>query len=511
VTKRMACPRCRANGRDRAGDNLIVYEDGVHCFACGYHKGASTKKLPKENGFKYPNDFVHPARGWPEKKINPLTTLRYDVRAKLQRNEQGGVCISNGTPVTQGIYCLPYVEADKLVGYQIRSGRTFRGKGRVALIGGHLAKRNTECVIHEGWSDTLKGYEIDPKRDHYGLPSATAASVVQPYLPKLRTYQRIYIMLDPDEAGHNGVEALTQLLPKHKTLVATLPRADLCDSTRAEYKTAIENAESPIQILWFPELDLEPPKGFSTLYPKLDSMLGGSLYPEDCVALMGHTGIGKSTLARDIAYNFMSQGHKVLWIPTEMSCKQMLQAFLSRHIKKPVVYNHTLREWSVSIETMREARAWLAERLLFYRGPTTWADIKEYIALSQFQFGTQIVVLDVLDGVYEFSCGDWSKARMTINDMVQFTQEDLLDSRPPLATLVVAHTAHRQGSTAGKLTEADIRGSSTISQPLTGIIGIIGERLSSTRYLQVVKISRTHGIGNIHSSEMVYRTYYTER
>jgi len=30
------CPKCRENGRDRHGDNLGVFSDGVHCFSCGY-------------------------------------------------------------------------------------------------------------------------------------------------------------------------------------------------------------------------------------------------------------------------------------------------------------------------------------------------------------------------------------------------------------------------------------------------------------------------------------------
>lgn len=32
------CPRCRSNGKDSRGDNLVEYPDGSgHCFSCGYH------------------------------------------------------------------------------------------------------------------------------------------------------------------------------------------------------------------------------------------------------------------------------------------------------------------------------------------------------------------------------------------------------------------------------------------------------------------------------------------
>lgn len=37
-TKTAPCPVCRQNGKDRRGDNLVLYPDGgSHCFSCHYH------------------------------------------------------------------------------------------------------------------------------------------------------------------------------------------------------------------------------------------------------------------------------------------------------------------------------------------------------------------------------------------------------------------------------------------------------------------------------------------
>lgn len=34
-----ACPKCRANGKDRHGDNLAIYDDGhAFCWSCGYYR-----------------------------------------------------------------------------------------------------------------------------------------------------------------------------------------------------------------------------------------------------------------------------------------------------------------------------------------------------------------------------------------------------------------------------------------------------------------------------------------
>jgi hypothetical protein len=43
------CPRCRENGKDHRGDNLVVYADGgYHCFSCNLHRATPQPWLPKE-------------------------------------------------------------------------------------------------------------------------------------------------------------------------------------------------------------------------------------------------------------------------------------------------------------------------------------------------------------------------------------------------------------------------------------------------------------------------------
>lgn len=70
-TKTTACPRCRENGGDTRGNNLVVYDDGgYHCFACGYHKsGGFVFQKPsdvKHDNPLLPADFQRevPAMAW---------------------------------------------------------------------------------------------------------------------------------------------------------------------------------------------------------------------------------------------------------------------------------------------------------------------------------------------------------------------------------------------------------------------------------------------------------------
>lgn len=43
MVQRTACPNCRTLGKDKSGDNLILYSDGgKHCFSCNYHHSSPT-------------------------------------------------------------------------------------------------------------------------------------------------------------------------------------------------------------------------------------------------------------------------------------------------------------------------------------------------------------------------------------------------------------------------------------------------------------------------------------
>lgn len=68
------CPKCKSEGRDRAGDNLGRYsDDSSHCFSCGYHEAPKlikiltpVKEVEDEQKAVLPSDFTReiPAAGW---------------------------------------------------------------------------------------------------------------------------------------------------------------------------------------------------------------------------------------------------------------------------------------------------------------------------------------------------------------------------------------------------------------------------------------------------------------
>lgn len=87
---------------------------------------------------------------------------------------------------------------------------------------------------------------------------------------------------------------------------------------------------------------------YSTGFENIDSMLKGGLAPETLTILGGVTGMGKTTLALQIAYN-ISQGYKqdVLFIALEMSEYQMYLKLLSMISKN--IAEHCVNAGSVGL------------------------------------------------------------------------------------------------------------------------------------------------------------------
>ena len=68
-TKTSPCPRCRENGKDSRGDNLVNFNNGhKHCFACNYHEYPEAAMMLRTK--------LEETRNAPDQQTSPL--LPYD-------------------------------------------------------------------------------------------------------------------------------------------------------------------------------------------------------------------------------------------------------------------------------------------------------------------------------------------------------------------------------------------------------------------------------------------------
>ena len=194
-----SCPRCQAQGHDKAGDNLGVYSDGhKYCWRCKYteqgdvvQRLAQTIPYVKENSLEYP----------PIGKFNE-ETLSYLKKYKLTDAE---------------IYGNLFGHQD---GYVFMSGkfyliRRLHKKPKV-IVKGEVAgyepifpcsDGSTTVIVCE---DIISAIKISRVSDACALLKTTVHDKL--LLKLANKYDKIIIWLDPDMKEH----VLAQVLPKVK-------------------------------------------------------------------------------------------------------------------------------------------------------------------------------------------------------------------------------------------------------------------------------------------------------
>lgn len=75
---------------------------------------------------------------------------------------------------------------------------------------------------------------------------------------------------------------------------------------------------------------IDTPSGIMTGYPVFDATLGGGLRRGDLIVLAARTGIGKSTLAENIAEGVAKRNHIVLFCSLEMTPEQLMYRYAVR-------------------------------------------------------------------------------------------------------------------------------------------------------------------------------------
>ena len=154
-------------------------------------------------------------------------------------------------------------------------------------------------------------------------------------------------MFDNDDAGRKAALECIEILPPAKAKIATLPLKDASDmlvkGMVKELKEAVYSAKThrPDGVLEGSDIDLESlkvatPRGFQLPYEQLSDMMHGIRKRELCVLTAG-SGIGKTTLAREIGYHLITaHDQKVGWIMLEESLAKSAQSLIALDNGVPV-------------------------------------------------------------------------------------------------------------------------------------------------------------------------------
>lgn len=218
MNNREPCPKCRANGGDSRGDNLIIFPMGrKKCFACGYTEGGKPwipqeqEEKPNAKPEALPSDFTRqiPAAGW-------KWLLQYGMSYDYWKNHTGYSEKDNRLIFTVGSP-VRFSQGRDLTGEGIK-WKTYGRPHDVATVLGD-SETSTSTVIVE---DIISAHKVSQFTRCMPL---FGTALMTPVINQLRKYpnSRIILWLDADQLPHMAkkVAKLSLFLPNLINVIHT--------------------------------------------------------------------------------------------------------------------------------------------------------------------------------------------------------------------------------------------------------------------------------------------------
>ena len=362
MTHKTACPQCRENGNDRSGDNLIVYENGSHCFACGYN---TTLTPMMEEGMEEEEDiFIKGSRTVsdilklplgddPARMIDPSIVSEFQTRVEYD-TETGKV---------KSVY-YPYFDGHTVIGFKKRRLDVVK-KFAFSVIGKNTSlfgihpniKGYGVLILVEGEADAMAARNmmqigtIPKDCDVVSLPNGAGLDkTTMSHLTFFKSYKQIYLCLDNDAVGRSAVDKLAPWLSRlTKVKVVEIDPSvgkDASDllvgGNHVDFLLAIKNAKErqmsgivagtslSLDDLLVPEV-----AGFRIPFRGLHKALRG-LRKGELTTITAESGIGKSTFTKELALNLIEQGLTVVLMAMEEQLDTSAKALVAMDMNIPL-------------------------------------------------------------------------------------------------------------------------------------------------------------------------------
>jgi twinkle protein len=331
-----------------SSDALGVYDDGhTHCYSCNKTTQPTLKKVdlktiqPKSNTFK--------------KEL-----LKGEIKSLKHRGLNEETCRKFGYLIHKDLELAVYRDKNgKAVAQKVRDkDKNFTIIGdasKMTLYGSHLWSTGKKLVIAEGEIDAMTISQVQGhKWATVSLPTgaASAANSIKKNWDYILGFDEIILMFDMDDAGQKAVHIVAELLPVGRAKIANLPYKDanecLMKGKANEIITAIFQARSfrPDGIIGSHDLKSEMLKEdeqslVSYPYPRLNDITKG-LRTSELVTVCAGSGIGKSTLVREIAYSLHQSGEKIGMIMLEESNRRTMLGLVGIHMSKNITVDRSM-------------------------------------------------------------------------------------------------------------------------------------------------------------------------
>ncbi len=353
------CPECGSR------DNLAVYSDGHgYCFGCGYYKSADNTTVIKKETKKV-TDLIC------EKEFKYLTKRKIDEETCRKFG------YSYGNFAGSRVQIASYLDSTgKEIAQKVRfANKDFRvlGNGRdLPLWGMHLwnpkmgSGKSKRLVVTEGEVDCMTVSQIfGNKWPVVSVPNGAkgAAKSIANNIEWVESFETVIFCFDQDDAGREAAKACADIIePGKAQIVMYLPAKDanqcLIDGTANKLSECIWNAQvhRPDGIvcgedLWPMLSETKEEESIPYPWPSLNNKLHG-IRAGELVTLCSGTGIGKSSVCRELAYWLLQNGANIGYIALEESKIKTARSLMGIHMNIPL---QDWKERGVSIEQQKAA------------------------------------------------------------------------------------------------------------------------------------------------------------
>lgn len=385
-------------------------------------------------------------------------------------------------------------------------------------------------VITEGELDCLSvAQALNLKYPVVSLPSGAqaAAKAISKNLEWLDKFEKVILSFDKDEPGLKALSEAASLLPPGKAYVMNLgAHKDANEALMKDGPGFITSAYwgakqwQPGGIIDGSSITLDDLKesitqGYSTDYPKLNEMLGG-LRKRELILLTAGTGIGKSTFARELAYQLhQKHGLTIGNVYLEESYKKTAQGYIALHMNKPLGWLR--RDPSILTDKQWEKakKEVLHERMYFYDHFGSMASDSllgklRYLAVSA---KCDFIVLDHISIVISGTQSSTEGERRDID--VLMTKLRMLVEETGVGIIAICHlrqpegVAHEEG---GKVSLNQLRGSGSLKQIPDAIVALERDQQSEDkRDKSDIRILKNRELGELGKADTVYYIRSTGR
>lgn len=330
-----------------SSDALTVYDDHTYCFSCQEHRWTGEQQTVRKT---MDSDLVSGGvfRALSNRRITEDTCKKFGYRlAKVggkvchvapYRNKKGDVC-----------------------GQKLRfEGKQFQTRGDmtdVQLFGQHLWKPAKRLVIVEGEIDALSYQQCTKTWPVVSIPNGaqSASKAISRNIDWIEQFEEVCFLFDQDEQGIKAAKQCAEIISPGKATIATLDKYKdanemLVNNAVKELLQAVYNAKPhrPDGVINGKEIwdAVSKPIVLGTPYPfeSFNKVLFG-LRPSEIVTLTAGSGVGKSTIAAQIAYNLaVSQSKTIGYVALEESIGRTGLRFMSYALGKQLHLPQDLSE-----------------------------------------------------------------------------------------------------------------------------------------------------------------------